>query len=140
MVVGSQSGRHGPGPYPYTDWAVDSTTNRISDWRYDAAGNPIGISTSTLQWDGAGRLESIDSGSTASYSYDHLGRRIVKRAPSDNTQYFYDVTGKVLWEFDPDEAGDHQKMVRAYFNGRLFTSTGQAGKSEGGLARGVRRR
>ena len=24
-------GRHGPGPYPYTDWAVDSTTNRISN-------------------------------------------------------------------------------------------------------------
>ena len=123
-----------------TDCAVDATTNRISDWRYDAAGNPIGISTSTLQWDGAGRLESIDNGATASYSYDHLGRRIVKRAPSDNTQYFYDVTGKVLWEFDPDGTGDHQKMVRAYFNGRLFTSTGQAGKSEGGLARGVRRR
>ena len=41
------------------------------------------------------------------------GRRILKRAPSDNTQYFYDVTGKVLWEFDPDGTGDHQKMVRA---------------------------
>ena len=109
-----------------TDCAVDATTNRISDWRYDAAGNPIGIFTSTLQWDGAGRLESIDSGATASYSYDHLGRRILKRAPSDNTQYFYDVTGKVLWEFDPDGTGDHQKMVRAYFNGRLFTSTGDA--------------
>ena len=109
-----------------TDCAVDATTNRISDWRYDAAGNPIGISTSTLQWDGAGRLESIDSGATASYSYDHLGRRILKRAPSDNTQYFYDVTGKVLWEFDPDGTGDRQKMVRAYFNGRLFTSTGDA--------------
>ena len=109
-----------------TDCAVDATTNRISNWRYDAAGNPIGISTSTLQWDGAGRLESIDSGATASYSYDHLGRRILKRAPSDNTQYFYDVTGKVLWEFDPDGTGDHQKMVRAYFNGRLFTSTGDA--------------
>ena len=109
-----------------TDCAVDGTTNRISDWRYDAAGNPIGISTSTLQWDGAGRLESIDNGATASYSYDHLGRRILKRAPSDNTQYFYDVTGKVLWEFDPDGTGDHQKMVRAYFNGRLFTSTGDA--------------
>ena len=109
-----------------TDCAVDATTNRISNWRYDAAGNPIGISTSTLQWDGAGRLESIDNGATASYSYDHLGRRILKRAPSDNTQYFYDVTGKVLWEFDPDGTGDHQKMVRAYFNGRLFTSTGDA--------------
>ena len=109
-----------------TDCAVDATTNRISNWRYDAAGNPIGISTSTLQWDGAGRLESIDSGATASYSYDHLGRRILKRAPSDNTQYFYDVTGKVLWEFDPDGTGDRQKMVRAYFNGRLFTSTGDA--------------
>ena len=109
-----------------TDCAVDATTNRISDWRYDAAGNPIGISSSTLQWDGAGRLESIDSGATASYSYDHLGRRILKRAPSDNTQYFYDVTGKVSWEFDPDGTGDHQKMVRAYFNGRLFTSTGDA--------------
>ena len=109
-----------------TDCGVDATTNRISNWRYDAAGNPIGISTSTLQWDGAGRLESIDSGSTASYSYDHLGRRILKRAPSDNTQYFYDVTGKVLWEFDPDGTGDRQKMVRAYFNGRLFTSTGDA--------------
>ena len=109
-----------------TDCAVDATTNRISDWRYDAAGNPIGISSSTLQWDGAGRLESIDSGATASYSYDHLGRRILKRAPSDNTQYFYDVTGKVSWEFGPDGTGDHQKMVRAYFNGRLFTSTGDA--------------
>ena len=109
-----------------TDCAVDATTNRISNWRYDAAGNPIGISTSTLQWDGAGRLESIDSGATASYSYDHLGRRILKRAPSDNTQYFYDVTGKVSWEFDPDGTGDRQKMVRAYFNGRLFTSTGDA--------------
>ncbi len=109
-----------------TDCAVDATTNRISDWRYDAAGNPIGISSSTLQWDGAGRLESIDSGATASYSYDHLGRRILKRAPSDNTQYFYDVTGKVSWEFDPDGTEDRQKMVRAYFNGRLFTSTGDA--------------
>ena len=109
-----------------TDCAVDATTNRISNWRYDAAGNPIGISSSTLQWDGAGRLESIDNGASASYSYDHLGRRILKRAPSDNTQYFYDVTGKVLWEFDPGTTDDHQKMVRAYFNGRLFTSTGDA--------------
>ena len=31
-----------------------------------------------------------------------------------------------LWEFDPDGTGDRQKMVRAYFNGRLFTSTGDA--------------
>ena len=36
------------------------------------------------------------------------------------------MTGKVLWEFDPDGTGDRQKMVRAYFNGRLFTSTGDA--------------
>ena len=31
-----------------------------------------------------------------------------------------------MWEFDPDGTGDRQKMVRAYFNGRLFTSTGDA--------------
>ncbi len=36
------------------------------------------------------------------------------------------MTGKVLWEFDPGTTDDHQKMVRAYFNGRLFTSTGDA--------------
>ncbi len=92
------------GPCP--NWTFNTTSNRISTagFTYDAAGNltadGTGVGTHTYQWDGEGRLKSVDNGATATYYYNALGQRVQKQpgsgAPADYRYYYYDASGQLI--------------------------------------------
>ncbi len=88
--------------------SASSSTNRFTDpgYSYDSAGNLINQPAHlnqqpalTFQWDGRGRLKSVDSGSTASYAYDADDQRIRKVAGGQTRLYFYDRSGNAVWEY-----------------------------------------
>ena len=57
---------------------------------YDANGNLMEDGTFSYQYDYENRLISVNGGSTATYEYDPLGRRISKTTTAGTTKYFYD--------------------------------------------------
>ncbi len=90
------------GPCP--NWSFSATTNRISNafFTYDAAGNLTkdgkGAGTHTYQWDAENRLKSVDTGSTASYTYNALGQRVEKNLGGIYTEVFYHGSGEPVGE------------------------------------------
>lgn len=69
----------------------------VSTYTYDANGNTLtrtGTPGSfTFGWDAQDRLTSIAGSATATYTYDHQGRRTSKTVGGATTTYLYD--GKV---------------------------------------------
>ena len=114
------------GPCP--QWAYNTSTNHITTagCAYDAAGNlttDCGAAPNhTYQWDGEGRVKSVDSGSTWTFTYDALGERVQMTNPSGTQYLAYDVAGNWIMVFG--EYGNYD-VVR--WGGRMFsiyTSTG----------------
>jgi RHS repeat-associated protein len=108
---------------------------------YDAAGNltsdGTGVGTHTYQWDAEGRLASVDSGSTATYTYNALGQRVEKKVGSAYTEIVYDGYGYVTafhdrtaWSqlFIPSVGGrqimKYQDTVTYFLHTNLLGSTG----------------
>jgi len=63
--------------------AVYNSENQLTQFgsafpTYDANGNVTTDGTHTYTWDGRNHLVAIDSGATASFTYDAFGRRISK--------------------------------------------------------------
>ena len=48
------------------------------------------------QWDAEGRIASVDSGSTWSFTYDALGDRVQWVSPSGTSEYYADISGNLL--------------------------------------------
>jgi len=92
------------GPCP--NYSFNSSSNQMtnSGYAYDAAGNltadGTGSGSHTYQWDAENRLNSIDSGSTATYIYNALGQRVEKNVRGAYTEYAYHPTGQELAEND----------------------------------------
>jgi RHS repeat-associated protein len=67
---------------------------------YDAAGNltydPSNLSAHTYQWDAEGRVASVDSGSTWSFTYNALGHRVQWASPSGGELHLFDPEGNWL--------------------------------------------
>jgi RHS repeat-associated protein len=65
---------------------------------YDAAGNLTQDLSAphTYQWDAEGRMRSIDSGTTASITFNALGQRVYRSTPSNSVSYWYDPAGQFL--------------------------------------------
>jgi RHS repeat-associated protein len=65
---------------------------------YDAAGNLTQDLSAphTYQWDAEGRMRSIDSGTTASITFNALGQRVYRSTPSNSVSYWYDPAGRFL--------------------------------------------
>jgi RHS repeat-associated protein len=102
--------------------AVHDANNRLTSWNgqaitYDAQGNMLARGGKTFTWDTRNRLTGIAGGTTASFSYDAMDRRITKAVPltaNTATQLTYDganpvvekqgatVTGTNLTGFDMD--------------------------------------
>ncbi len=76
------------------------TTNRVkhSGFTYQATGELTGDGTHTYQWDAEARLQSVDNGSTASYTYNALGQRVEKKVGAAYTEVLYDASGESLGE------------------------------------------
>lgn len=60
---------------------------------YDANGNMISDGVHNYGYDYENRLIDVDSGATAQYKYDPLGRRIQKVLPANTFCYYYDRQG-----------------------------------------------
>ncbi len=54
------------------------------------------MGTHTYQWDGENRLKSVDNGTTVSYTYNALGRRVEKKVGSVYTEYVYGAYGELF--------------------------------------------
>jgi hypothetical protein len=61
-------------------------------------GDLTGDGTHTYQWDAEGRLKSVDSGTTATYTYNALGWRVEKKLGSTYTEYLFGASGERLGE------------------------------------------
>jgi RHS repeat-associated protein len=109
------------GPCP--NWSFSASTNQLttSGFTYDAAGNLTEDSSNptahTYQWDAEGRVSSVDSGSTASFTYNALGHRVQRNTDG----YFYDPEGNWLGTTGGIHLvpfGGHYLTV--YFNGESY--------------------
>ena len=82
----------------------NTSTNQVSGFVYDAAGNVTDDGTHTYQWDAEGRLVSVDgvagqacqSTWTACYVYNGLGQRVQKTVSGTTTGFIYGASGQVL--------------------------------------------
>lgn len=78
--------------------ATTYTTNTLNQYtqtggqsmQYDAQGNLTFDGTHHYDYDLENHLIAVDGGTTASYDYDALGRRISKTTAAGTTHYFYD--------------------------------------------------
>jgi RHS repeat-associated protein len=72
------------------DAANEQTSFAGATLTYDANGNLANDGVNTYQWDARNRLIGISGGSTASFSYDALGRRVSKTFNGVASQFVYD--------------------------------------------------
>ena len=106
-------------------------TNRVSSsgWSYDAAGNLLadgtGTGTHTYQWDGEGRLSSVDNGSTNNFTYDALGQQVVFKISGNAYDNIFDATGKVVARYD-ESVGHFDIPAQFYLGGRRLGYYGGA--------------
>ncbi len=92
-----------------TGYLIFTNNNQIdqvgSDQRtYDAAGNTISDrnGTRTFSYNQAGRISEVHENSQllASYTYNAHGQRTIKVTPNGTSYYLYDISGKLLGEYD----------------------------------------
>jgi len=81
-------------PAPLSSASYDAA-NQLTTWNgtsltYDANGNLTSDGTNSYTWDARNRLTAISGGTTASFTYDALGRRTNKTVNGVTTSYLYD--------------------------------------------------
>jgi len=81
-------------PAPVSPATYDAA-NELTTWNgttlsYDASGNVTSDGLHSYTWNARNQLSAIDSGSTASFVYDPLGRRTTKTILGTTTNLFYD--------------------------------------------------
>jgi RHS repeat-associated protein len=69
-----------------------------SGYQYDAAGNLTYDTIHHYTYDAENRITQVDGGSTATYVYDALGRRVQKTADGVTVNYLYDSSGRNVSE------------------------------------------
>jgi RHS repeat-associated protein len=58
------------------NYTFSATTNQVSGFTYDLAGNVLTDGSHSYSWDAEGRLATMDGGSTESITYNALGQRV----------------------------------------------------------------
>ncbi len=108
--------------------SFNAANNQIttSGYKYDAAGNltkdPSNLTAHTYQWDAEGRVASVDSGSTWSFTYNALGHRVQWAYPGGTYQHFFDPQGGwlgVLGNYDIVRFADRY-LVTYWGNNTVF--------------------
>ncbi len=92
---GNRLSQSGSGGVPTETLTISTTTNRVSGWTYDAAGNVTNDGTHTYAYDAENRLISVDAGVTATYAYGPNGERVWKVAGGVTTYYYWGIGEKV---------------------------------------------
>lgn len=92
-----------------TDYLIFSNNNKIDQVggeprSYDEVGNTTSDrnGTRTFSYNQAGRLSEVHENGqlVASYTYNALGQRVSKSTPSGTSYYLYDLSGKLIGEYD----------------------------------------
>ncbi|MBS1821914.1 MAG: hypothetical protein JST61_08065 [Acidobacteria bacterium] len=70
-------------------------TNQVttSGFGYDAAGNMTNSGSHSYTYDAEGRVLKVDGGTTATYVYDALDRRVQAIENGTNTVYAFNIAG-----------------------------------------------
>jgi RHS repeat-associated protein len=91
--------------------------NRVtsSGFTYDASGNLTHDASHSYTYDAENRITAVDGGTTASYLYDPLGRRVQKTAGGVTRYYLYDLASRVVAE----QQGATWAVGYIYLNGAL---------------------
>lgn len=77
-----------------------NANNQLTSWGtanlfYDVNGNMTSDGTHSYAWDARNHMKQIDSGTTASFVYDPLGRRVSKNILGTTTNFLYDGANTV---------------------------------------------
>lgn len=70
-------------------YASSTQGGATTNYTYDGNGNQENTITHQFEFDEENRVISVDNGSTATYKYDPLNRRIQKATPTDTINYYY---------------------------------------------------
>jgi RHS repeat-associated protein len=99
---------------PATTYTYGSSNNRLSSttrngvttiYGYDSDGNITSDGHHSYHYNQANRLDTVDSGPTATYSYDGDNRRDTKSASGTTMLFFYDQSGRLLTQVTPGTQG-----------------------------------
>ncbi len=105
------------------------SNNQINGLPYDAAGNLMSDGMShSFRYDAEGNVISVDNGSTATYVYDALNRRVSSKTSSGTTEYVYNAQGQRTssWLVNGSAAGFGNEG-RIYWDGQQFAYRAQDG-------------
>ena len=117
--------------------SFNAANNHITStgYTYDGAGNltkdSSNLTAHTYQWDGEGRVASVDSGSTWSFTYNALGHRVQWAYPGGAYQHFFDPQGGwlgVLGNYDIVRFGDGY-LVTYWGNNTVFNHVNNIGST-----------
>ena len=105
---------------------IDTSTNRIAGWSYDAAGNLLNDGIHAYTFDAENKIKTVD-GVTA-YVYDGGGRR-VRKLIGENLRMVYGIGGQLVAEFDGSNGTLKKEYV--YGGGTMVTIEPTAISSNG---------
>ena len=82
------------GPQPQLSF--NTSTNRVtnSGYSYDAAGNMTDDSVHAYTYDAEGNVTAVDSGSTATYTYDALNHRVQTVTSAGTVSFLFNANGQ----------------------------------------------
>jgi len=91
------SGSGGPQP----QLSFNTSTNQITGYGYDAAGNITNDGFHSYTYDAEGNVTAVDGGSTATYTYDALNRRVRVNSAAGSFEYIFNPAGQHTSSWDP---------------------------------------
>jgi hypothetical protein len=91
----------GSGTAPQPSYSINTATNQIVGFTYDAAGNVTYDGTHHYTYDAEGNVTAVDSGTTATYTYDALNHRVRTVVGSSTaTEFVFNVNGQRVSEWN----------------------------------------
>jgi YD repeat-containing protein len=73
--------------------SFNNLTNQAVGYSYDIAGNLLNDGSHSYTYDAEGNVLTVDGGSTATYVYDAMNRRISAQTASGTNEFVYDPAG-----------------------------------------------
>jgi RHS repeat-associated protein len=115
------------------------STNQISGYKYDLAGDVTNDGTYTYQWDAEARLTKVLNGAGTAIStntYNALGQRVRDVSTSATTDEAYGAGGNLLWRYtgsstDPNQRAfvpfEGRTLAEYYSGGTIFDHPDEIG-------------
>jgi RHS repeat-associated protein len=102
----------GIGPSP--QYGINTATNQIVGFSYDAAGNMTYDGTHSYTYDAEGNIVTVDGGSTATYVYNALNQRVRSLVGSTPAEFVFNAGGQRVSEWN---ASTHVQIKGHYYWG-----------------------